>query len=152
MNKQTHACELFKSGYMCSQSVLAAFCEEYGLSKETAFKLTRFLGAGYAFRGEACGAVSGALMVYGLRYGSADPNDTASKEIVDRLNRDHIAEFVRRFDSIRCKDILGCDVSVPEQLDEARKNGLFNEKCPAFIQASVAILEALLSQQDSEEQ
>ena len=149
MDKQTCACEFFKNGFMCSQSVLAAFCEDYGLPKETAFKLTRFLGAGYAYRGEVCGAVSGALMVYGLKYGSADPNDTHSKEIVDRLSREHIAEFIRQFGSLQCKDILGYDVSIPAQLEESRKTGIFQERCPLFIKASVTILEqALKKQQD----
>ena len=65
MNKIDKASDLYSQGYLCSQSVFAAFCEDYGIDKDAGLKISKFLGWGYLFRGDYCGAISGALMVYG---------------------------------------------------------------------------------------
>ena len=39
MTDPTHrAAEFFNQGYSCSQSLLCAFCESYGMDEATAFK------------------------------------------------------------------------------------------------------------------
>ena len=59
----------FREGYNCAQSVLFSFCEELGLDAETALKLSCGLGAGMGRQGEVCGAVSGGIVVLGLKFG-----------------------------------------------------------------------------------
>lgn len=70
MDKVKNATDLYNQGYLCSQSVFAAFCEDYGIDKVLGLKLSKFLGFGYLFRGEYCGAISAAMMIYGLKYSS----------------------------------------------------------------------------------
>ncbi|WP_265101242.1 C-GCAxxG-C-C family protein [Methanobrevibacter ruminantium] len=53
---------------MCSQAVLEVFCEEFGLSREQAFKISISFGGGMR-KGEVCGACTGAIMALGLKYG-----------------------------------------------------------------------------------
>jgi C_GCAxxG_C_C family probable redox protein len=60
----------FRSGCNCSQAVLYAYAEQYGLDKGMALKAATGFGAGMGNFEETCGMVSGAVMVLGLRYGS----------------------------------------------------------------------------------
>ena len=46
MNKVEQALKYHKQGYNCSQAVLCSFCEQTGLSEETAFKVAEGLGFG----------------------------------------------------------------------------------------------------------
>ena len=57
---------LFENGYNCSQAVFLVFCEQYGLSRETAARLASSFGGGMGRLREVCGAVSGMLMAIGL--------------------------------------------------------------------------------------
>jgi len=49
----------------CSQAMLAAWCEDYGLDVQTALKLSCGLAVGMARLGSTCGAVTGAYLVIG---------------------------------------------------------------------------------------
>jgi len=62
------AADIFNGGHNCAQAVLGAFCEEYGLDTDTALRIARGLGSGVR-NAEICGAVSGAVLVIGLKYG-----------------------------------------------------------------------------------
>ena len=43
------AVELFKSGYNCSQSVVAAFADMYGFTQEQALRMSASFGGGVTF-------------------------------------------------------------------------------------------------------
>ena len=93
-------------------------------------------------RAEVCGAVTGALMVLGLRYGPRDAADT-SRDIV----YSKVSEFLSRFEegcgSIICRDLLGCDLSTPEGMKQAVKNDLFKTVCPKMIEVAADLVEEL---------
>ena len=72
MSHKEKALQLFSDGYLCSQSVLGAFAEEYKLPIWLALQLGTCFGAGMRKR-EVCGACTGALMVLGLMH--SDPKD-----------------------------------------------------------------------------
>lgn len=67
------AMQKFLAGYNCAQSVLYAFAPDLGLDGETALKVATGLGAGMARRGEVCGAVTGGILVLGLKYRTRRP-------------------------------------------------------------------------------
>ena len=50
------AVEFFKSGYNCSQSVVAAFADMYGFTEEQAFRMSASFGGGIGRMRETCGA------------------------------------------------------------------------------------------------
>ena len=78
MNKKEEAINLFNNGFNCSQAVLSVFCEDLGLDKKTALRISTGFGAGFQ-KGEVCGAVSGAIMTLGLINGHFIEGDTESK-------------------------------------------------------------------------
>ena len=65
----------FKSGYNCSQSVVAAFAPYYGFTKEQAFRMSASFGGGIGRMRQTCGAACGMFLLAGLDCGSADGAD-----------------------------------------------------------------------------
>jgi C_GCAxxG_C_C family probable redox protein len=118
--------------------VLAGFGEICGLDRSTAFKLARAFGSGMGM-GRECGAVTGALMIMGLKVQEA----SSEKETRFRVY-DLVREFVRLFEEKRgtiiCKDLLGVDLGTPEGRDKAIKDNLFRTLCPGFVRDAAQIL------------
>ena len=65
------AVELFKSGYNCSQSVVAAFADMYGFTEEQALRMAARLVGGIGRMRETCGAACGMFLLAGLEKGAS---------------------------------------------------------------------------------
>lgn len=141
---QETALALFKEGFSCSQAVFAAFAQPQ-LDTRLALKIADSFGGGMGVA-NACGAVTGSLMVIGLYYGREHANDQTAKEKKRDLARSFITEFTQNFNSIECKNLLGYDISTPEGGKEASKKGLFDSLCPQFILHATTILEKILAE------
>ena len=141
MNQVENAVQTFKQGYNCAQAVLSAYCQNFGLDRETAIKLTAPFGGGIAAIGEVCGAVSGAVMVIGLGCGSFDVGNPESKERAYRVTREFLKKFKEKNHSILCRNLIGMDISTPAGIAKARKEGVFTEICPKFVRDASEILE-----------
>ena len=144
MKEELQALSLFADGYLCSQSVLKTFAPQFNLDPETAARLAAPFGAGIASRGETCGAVSGAFMVLGLRFGHTSGSDDASKNRTYVSVNDFISLFEERNGSINCNELLNCDISTPDGLQSARDAQLFQTQCPKFVQDAVEIVKQLV--------
>lgn len=143
MSKIEQAVERFDNGFNCSQAVVASYCEEFGLDCETASKVATGFGGGMRM-GETCGAVTGAFMVLGLKYGNTTAEDQESKgktygRIVEYTNR-----FKARNGSVLCKELLACDISTPEGMKKAQEDGLFDSICPKMVRSAAEIIEEML--------
>lgn len=130
----------YKQGYTCAQSILASFGWRYGLQTNLAFRVGEPFGAGTSCTNDMCGSVTGAIMVLGMQYGSAQCDDAAARSYTyQRVN-----ELVQRFKvihgSIQCSDLLGYDLSDPKQLQTAWDKGLFMEVCPNLVRDASQIL------------
>jgi C_GCAxxG_C_C family probable redox protein len=140
--KSEIAVQLFANGFNCSQSVLAVFCEKYGLSGELALKAACGFGGGMRC-GEICGAVTGAVMVIGLKYGQYLAEDKESKKTCYSETVKFTNLFKETNGSIICHDLLGCDISTKEGMEEAQGKGLFTTTCVDMVVSAVNILESL---------
>ena len=145
--RKEKALACFSDHLHCSQSVLAAFAEECGISEETAFRLGSCFGSGMR-RGNVCGACVGALMVLGLMYGETYAGDREGRQRSNRLNDLMMDRFSRANGSCICNELLGCDVRTPEGVQYARDHHLFTEFCPKMVESAVEILEDMLTDQD----
>lgn len=126
----------FKGGLNCSQALLTAFSEGLGLDSETAKRIASGFGGGMGCTGGPCGAVTGALMVIGLKYGSSGKAAALSRELIERF-RD-----LNGFDA--CRMLLDCDISTAEGMARARKDGLFTARCPKFVEDAATIVQGLI--------
>ncbi len=144
MNRQEKAAKQFASGFNCAQSVLLAFASELGLPEELASKLAQAFGGGMARTGEICGAVTGGLLVLGLKYGKVKPEDEAAREKTYSLAREFFRSFRARHGSLLCRELLGVDLSQEGGYERASAEKLFHNVCPSLIRSSIRILEELI--------
>ncbi|MBQ8794789.1 MAG: C_GCAxxG_C_C family protein [Clostridia bacterium] len=140
MTKSEKALELFANNFNCSQAVLAAFAPDFGLDEELALKLGTSFGGG-ARNAEICGAVSGALMALGLKYGHHISEDKEQKSRSYAIAVDYTNRFKKANGSIVCRDLLGYDLTIPEEAACIKEKCLFAQVCPKMIQSAVEILE-----------
>jgi C_GCAxxG_C_C family probable redox protein len=133
----------FVQGLNCAQSIVSSYGPRFGLGGELAIKLASGFGGGIGHLGETCGAVTGAIMVIGLKHGGA-VGDEAVSEKTYALVAQFLEKFKARHGSVLCRDLLGGDISTPQGLEAARDKGLFEERCPNFVRGAAEILEEIL--------
>ena len=149
MNRVDSAVSYFEEGgtsVNCSQAVLAAYSDQFDLGRDKAFSIAAGFGGGMRMA-RACGAVTGAFMVLGLKYGNATAEDKAAKaetyeKVVEYTNR-----FKIRNGSVLCKELLASDISRPEGMKKAQEDGLFDSICPKMVRDASEILEEMLTEQ-----
>lgn len=94
-------------------------------------------GAGMGMHGETCGAIVGAIMALGLKFGRDDASDLDAKKLtfskVDQL----LKAFSDEFKGIRCIDLTGCDMLTPEGLERSKAQNLHANVCPKFVAFAV---------------
>ena len=66
----------------CSLAILSTYAEDLGLDREVALKAAAGFGGGMGRMAGTCGAVTGALMVLGLKHGPVEADDQQGKESV----------------------------------------------------------------------
>ena len=144
MSKMEQALSCMEEGFSCSQSIFSTFAADFGIDRETALKIASSFGGGMACTAETCGAVTGAFMVLGLKYGRTVGKDEETKQ----RNYDFVLEFIKRFrdkhGSICCRELLGHDISTTEGRERMKEEGLFETLCRDLVRSSVEILEILL--------
>jgi C_GCAxxG_C_C family probable redox protein len=144
MTSSQDAIGLYKQTFTCSQAVCAAFGSRLGLDKETALKISCAFGGGCSRLGLTCGAVTGAFMVIGLKYGRSTPDDTAAKEKTYSLTQEFAKRFVQKNGSLNCTELLGCDLGTDEGYAAAKEQNLFTTLCLRLVKDSAEILEDLI--------
>jgi C_GCAxxG_C_C family probable redox protein len=148
MTKADDAHRSFLKRFTCSAAVFSAFSQELGLDPGTAKKIACGFGAGISKTGNICGAVSGAIMVIGLKYGKCREGDDAATDKTRALTRRFIEEFLEKNGSVNCTELLGFDLSRPDEYAAAQESGIFLERCPLLVRDAADILEKLLVDKD----
>lgn len=143
-SKIEEAVGCFREGFNCSQAILSTYGGELGLERETALKAASTLGGGMGCLGEVCGAITGALIVIGLKHGYTMPRDKEGKEKTYARVRDFSGRFRLRNGSLLCRELLGCDLTTAEGMAMAKQKHLFTERCPGFVREAAEILEDVL--------
>ena len=136
--------EKFMKGYDCSQVVLAHFAEKLGITEDMANKVSACFGGGM-MQADTCGAFTGALMAVGLKYGHFNEETLlAEKDVMMAKTAQFKQKFFEKFDSCNCKELLGYDVSIPEEFQEALSSGRMLGFCPTVVKAAIEALEEVL--------
>ena len=140
-SKVNEVLESFGCGFYCSQAILSAYCEEFGLDKEIALKISCGLAAGMARLSSTCGAVTGAYMVISLKHGNYLPTDKESIEKTFALIQEFDKRFIDKNGSTNCQELLGVDLRYGDK-DLAGKQ--VKKLCPCFVKDAAEILEVVL--------
>ncbi len=98
--------------------------------------------------GETCGAVSGAMMALGLKYGQSSVDTPEKKQKTYELAQEFLKQFHARYGATRCNDLTGTDITDPEAASIAKESGLYARICPGFIRDAVEIADKILTLSD----
>ena len=142
-NKVDKSAAYFKNGFNCSQAVFTTFAIDYGIPEEMALKVATQFGGG-ARKGEMCGAVTGALMVLGLKYGHFHMNAPEEKGNSYKKAEEFMNCFIEKNGTVVCRELLGYDISKPEEMSRIKELDLFKSTCPKMIQCATEIVEQML--------
>jgi len=145
LSRAEKAKKQFEKGFHCAPAVLSTYSEQFGLEKALALRIASGFGAGIGRMGRTCGAVTGALMVIGLKHGQVNSTDEEASQRTYTLVKEFIDRFTTLRGSIECKELIGYDLSDSKELSLARDSGVFQNKCPSFVYDAASILEEVLN-------
>ena len=123
------AIALFKEKYNCCQSIFLPYSKLFGIDRETALKMSSGFGGGIARMGEICGAINGAVMVLGLKYGSTDNKDIEQKEKLNSIIREFVKKFKTSHKNIYCRNLLTEDEGVVHKMHSDKCASIVGEVC-----------------------
>ena len=149
MSKQGDAAYAwFLKGYNCSQSVVAAFAPQLGLTEEMALRLSAGFGAGIGRMREVCGAFCGVVTVLSMVY--ADPADPKDKSRMYALVQEAAEQYrSRNGGSIICRELLAKAGAAPAggTAAEDRTADYYKKRpCPELVALAAQILEEWLAE------
>lgn len=146
-SKSSVAVNTFQGGYNCSQSVFSTFSADYGLSRDMSLKLAGPFGAGIARRQETCGAVTGALMALGLKYGKGEQGTDEDKKRAFDMSKRLVAAFEAKYGSISCLKLLdGHSMDTEAGAAAIASEDMFRTRCAEFVRFAVEKTEKLLAE------
>ena len=114
--------KIFLEGTNCAQAVAFAFCEKYGIDKDTVKALLSGFGSGMR-SGEMCGAVSGGILIIGLAN-KDNPQNAAPQ------TSEFVKSFKDKFEFLRCADLPRNPIA-PRQT------------CAEYVKYAIEILEQM---------
>jgi C_GCAxxG_C_C family probable redox protein len=145
MNKPDKAVEYFRNKFNCSQSVFTVFGTDYGLSENDCLRIGCAFGGGMGRQQYTCGAVTGALMVLGMKYGKAQNDPEVKKQNTYLKTREFFSEFEKLHGSANCRELLnGLDMNDSEDNKKITELNLFEIKCEKYVSDAVNILEKIM--------
>jgi len=137
--------QLLNQQYHCSQAILGAFADDFGLDLKTAFKISTCFGGGMR-QGGICGCITASMLVLGMAFGFYDAQDRELEMNGNKKTDEFIRRFTEKMEGVtECKDILGKDISIPVEMAAIRQEGLILKKCPRAIGIAIEILDDMLS-------
>jgi len=125
----------------CSQAIFATYGEflsSGSLDLKTCMNLASGFGGGIASNGNVCGALTGAVMALGLKYGGS-----MMEEKVFQATNTLFDNFSNRHGSVLCKELIKFDLRAAQDVKEAFEKGAF-KNCPKYVEDVAEILETLI--------
>lgn len=102
------ALENHKKGMNCCQAVACAFSREVGVDEQILFKAGEGFGAGMGGMECTCGAVSGAVLLAGMKNSSGDAA-SPTKGKTYQLSKAIVRDFEEKNGSVICKELKGVE-------------------------------------------
>jgi len=94
---------------------------------------------------EVCGAVTGGIMVIGLKFGNIDKNDKTATEITYKKTRELLNNFKEIQGSYICSKLLNeCDLKTELGQNRFKNEDLKNKVCSSCVKNVVQIVETII--------
>lgn len=135
-----NAVTLFKSGFNCAQSVVAAFADQYGFTEEQALHMAASFGGGIGRMRMTCGAACGLFMLAGLEKCAVEGKDRESKAANYALVQQLAEEFKKRNGSLICAELLGLKKPEGSSMPEERTTQYYAKRpCARMVEEAARI-------------
>ena len=109
---------------------------------DTALKIACGLGAGMGRKEEVCGAVTGGILVLGMRHGRGSKDDRSAMQLTYAKTRELMERFSEKHGTFICRKLLnGCELTTEQGQRYFKENDLLNKVCKLCVQSVVEILE-----------
>ncbi len=93
---------------------------------------------------ETCGAVTGGILVLGMRHGRGSKDDRTVTEFTYQKARELMDTFAEKHGSCICRQLVGgCDTSTEEGRREFKEKDLLNKVCKEAVRSVAEILEEI---------
>lgn len=117
-------------------------CQQFDIQQEVIPGIATAFGGGIGGTGSVCGALVGAVMAIGIRYGRRNPSerDARAHALTQELRR----RFEAQMGHIDCRELTGMDLSTPEGVKHFYASDVPRRVClPAVGVAYRAVMELL---------
>ena len=132
MDKKELAIELHDKGYNCCQAVVCAFADELDMDPSLLLRAAEGFGLGMGGMAGNCGALSGAVMLAGLKNSDGNIHLPMSKRDTYRLSKEIFRLFTQKTGGSICRELKGVDT------------GRILCSCPDCIRAGIACAREVL--------
>lgn len=132
MTKKELAIAKHDKKYNCAQAVACTFAEEIGVDEKMLFRALEGFGLGMGGMQGTCGALSGAILLAGLKNSDGNLENPATKADTYRLSKEMLRRFSEKTGSSVCKELKGVGTG----------NVLCS--CPDCIRCGVEVVEEVL--------
>lgn len=125
----------------CSQAIFATYGVHLSSGKldyDTCMNIASGFGGGIAGNGNVCGALTGAIMALGLKYGGSMMEEKAFRAANTLLEK-----FTKLHGSVLCRELINYDLTAVEDVRDAFEKGVF-DNCPKYVEDVAEILETLI--------
>lgn len=126
--------EYFLAGYNCAQSVAMALADTVGMTTEDMKAISNPFGGGFCRLREVCGAVSGMLMIIGLKH------KEMGKLEMYQLGQQAINEFESICGSYICHDLIKSDANDTSYVPSKRTDAYYAKRpCLELVKIATEI-------------
>lgn len=119
-------------GYNCAQAVACTYCDLLGFDEAEIFRMTEGFGAGMGGMEATCGALSGAVLLAGLKNSDGQLEAPKTKGKTYQLSKEMVKRFQETCGSTVCKELKGIGADRPKHA------------CADCIRDAAAIVENVL--------
>lgn len=134
----------FRGGLNCAQAVLTAYSDKLRIDEHLALSVACGFGGGMGRLQETCGAATGSFMVMGVFNCGKYTDNKERKEKTYALVREFSRRFTDLHGSLKCSELMNCDMNTEEGQQYVKDNNLHEVVCEKCIADSVKILGDIL--------
>ncbi len=134
-------------GFLCSEAVLLALSKYQEIKTDIIPRIATGFGAGIGRIGEVCGAFTGGVMGLGLKYGRVKVSMDPAERPVHWFATELVKQFKAEFGHLRCRDLLGLDVSSREALKRYREQKMWENQCREYIKTTTSLAYEILQKE-----
>jgi len=146
MEHSEKALAYFDNKFNCAQSVLAVFAGESGLTEDESLRVACAFGGGLGRQQLTCGAVTGAAMAIGLKFGKGKNDEDEKKIQTYDKTVALFAEFAKLNGSTSCRSLLeNLDMRDEAEYKVIVEKNLFHTNCRKYVADAVLITEKIIN-------